>query len=129
MEDERTMVLVVDDEPMILEFVQFVLEEEGYAVVVAVNGKEGEKLCEEHAVSLLITDLIMPDKEGLETIGVIRENHPAMKVIAMSGAVNSETYLKIARKLGAEETLEKPFDRNALVAAVRRVMNTEKKCD
>jgi len=117
----KGVVLVIDDEEAIREFLRFVLERTGYIVVEAENGDKGLRLCSHFHIDIMITDLVMPGKEGLETIRTIKERHDGLKIVAMSGAVNSETYLKVAQGLGAHQTLQKPFSKNQLIACMERL--------
>jgi CheY-like chemotaxis protein len=99
-------ILVIDDESSIRDYVQFLLEREGYTVLTAKDGKEG--IAEFHRngrVDLIITDLVMPEKEGLEALVALCGSNPALKIIAISGVINSQAYLSLASKLGAHATI------------------------
>ena len=113
-------ILVIDDDAQIRRLLRQVLEREGHNVLDAGDGKEGIRFYRENEVDLIITDLIMPEKEGLETIMELRNEQPDLKIIAMSGGgkVPAEAYLKIADTLGAQKTLIKPFAREELLKAV-----------
>ena len=91
-------ILVIDDDDQILRTLHQVLEMEGHEVVDASNGKEGIKLFRENGADLIITDIVMPEKEGLETIMELRRDFPDIKVIAISGGgrVDPESYLTLA---------------------------------
>jgi len=117
-------ILVIEDDFQLRKLVSIVLEKEGYEVVSAANGKVGLKLSMEEPFDLIITDLVMPDKEGLETIMEIRKKS-VVKIIAMSGggSFEPEVYLAMAKKLGANKTIEKPFDLNYLVASVKELLS------
>jgi CheY-like chemotaxis protein len=93
-------------------------------VVEAGNGRDGLSLAREGQPDVVVTDLIMPDKEGLETIIELRRDFPDLPIIAMSGSGLGSHYLKAAEKLGAEKTLAKPFMMEELVQAVREVAHT-----
>ena len=103
-------ILIIDDEAPIRKMLTKLFEKNNYEVILAINGNQGIKLFKENSPDLIITDLIMPEKEGLETIREIREINPDMKIIAISGggAVDPEIYLNLALKLGALETFTKP---------------------
>ena len=101
-------VLVVDDDAKVRALIHAVLEEQGYYVLEAIDGKEACSHVTNHKTDLIITDLIMPEQEGLETIQWIRAASPDMKIIAMSGA-SEASYLRMARHLGANEILRKPL--------------------
>jgi len=114
-------ILVIDDEELLVKMVKTMLEREGFRVLVAPNGKQGLKLFREESVDLVITDIFMPEKEGLETIRELRRESPGVKIIAMSGGMaRAEGFsaLPLAEKLGANHTLLKPFERTELLSAV-----------
>jgi len=116
-------ILLVDDDRQFLHVLRIALEKLGHEVQQAENGKAALALCDSESFEIVVTDLIMPEKEGLETIRELRRNHPAVKVIAMSGGSRrcSFDYLKMARQLGARSTLDKPFTSEALAAAIESV--------
>ena len=117
-------ILVIDDEPLVLELIRTMLVMEGYEVFVAPDGKKGLKLFSEHPADLIITDLIMPEMEGIETISTFRRDFPKVKIIAMSGGGRNDPniYLGLAENLGADCTFSKPFDRKAFLEAVKRLL-------
>lgn len=121
-------ILVIDDDDQILRTLHQVLELEGHEVVNASNGKEGIKLFKENCADLIITDIVMPEKEGLETIVELRRDFPDVKILAISGGgqVAPESYLTLAKHLGALRTLPKPFERDQLLAAVNAMMEQPK---
>ena len=100
------------------------LEREGYEIMDAPGGKEGLKLYRENPIDLIITDIIMPDKEGIEIIMVLRRQFPDVKIIAISGGgrLDPEQYLRIAKSLGVQYTLAKPVEREELFKAVRDLL-------
>lgn len=116
-------ILVVDDNLAFLEIQTEYLRRAGHDVTPAANGIEAMNRVDSHRFDLVITDLIMPDKEGVQVIMELRRKHPGIKIIAMSGGgrVNAEDYLAIARRLGAAKTLSKPFTGDELLAAVAEV--------
>ena len=118
-------ILVIDDEAMMRNMLRQLLEREGYEVFDASDGDEGLKIQMQHPVELVITDLIMPEKEGLETISEFKRNYPDVKVIAMSGGgkIGPDNYLNLAEKFGAQRTLTKPFLMNELLEAVGQLLN------
>ena len=113
-------VLIIDDEPYILLMLKKMLEKAGYEVLLASNGKEGMALFEQHAADLVITDIIMPDKEGLEIILEMKRQRPDLKIIAISGGgrISPESYLECATHFGASRVFQKPFKQKELVAAI-----------
>ena len=111
-------ILIVDDEPSIRQFLAKVFVEAGYEVVEAGNGNEAILAANRGAVDVLITDLVMPDKDGLELIRYFRKNLRNVIVIAMSGADLKDTYLNSGRLLGAHEIIEKPLKSADIVQRV-----------
>lgn len=113
-------ILVVDDEPAIRAVIANALTHEGHTVHEAAHGGEGLELLEREPVDLVILDIYMPTKDGLETLRVLRMTKPALKILAMSGVgqVGKFEPLKIAEKLGADCILEKPFDIEELAQLV-----------
>jgi DNA-binding NtrC family response regulator len=122
MKKNRTTILVIDDDEAMREYVCFALETAGFTMLCAKDGKEGLELVKRNVPHVVVTDLIMPDTEGIETILAIRTLYPECRIIAMSGAANSETYLSMAQCLGANGILQKPFDRSQIQNAVREVL-------
>ncbi len=122
---EEITILVVDDDPAIRIFLRHVLESSGYVVLEASNGRQAvQRLSETKNVDVMITDLIMPDQEGLETIQSVRKEFPNLRMVAMSGGFG-EQFLKAAQKLGASETLHKPFSADEVQAVVRQVLTRQ----
>ena len=95
-------------------------ERAGYDVATADNGRIGIELYDKKPFDVVITDLIMPDMEGIETISILRKKNPEIKVIAISGGGRNspDDYLHLAGKLGAAHTFAKPVDRKKLLNAV-----------
>ncbi|WP_414665014.1 response regulator [Horticoccus sp. 23ND18S-11] len=116
-------ILLVDDDELLRNVLALTLQKMGHVVVEARNGRDALELCAEGLPDLLFTDLIMPEQEGLETIATIRQLHPAVKIIAMSGGGRGDAtdYLKSARLLGADRTLHKPFTQEAMARAIAEV--------
>ena len=121
-------IYVFDDEPSILLMIKKMLERAGHEVEVALNGKEGMKLFERAIPDILITDIIMPEQEGLETIVELRKTHPRLKIIAISGGgrVDREGYLPSARLLGADMVFHKPLVQKDFVEAVNELLERRK---
>jgi CheY-like chemotaxis protein len=116
----RAALLIVDDEEGVRLYFRTILEQAGYRVLEAANGREAVSTLEREPIDLMITDLVMPDQEGLETVQKLRSRGRNLKIIAISGAASS--YLRVARILGADETLPKPVLAEELLAAVDRVL-------
>lgn len=119
-----THILIIDDDLQILDMLSQTLEREGYEVITASDGKEGLRLYRENPVDLIITDIIMPGKEGIETIMDLRREFPHVKIIAISGGgqIDAEQYLSMAQKLGAQRTFIKPFARKELLKAIMELL-------
>ncbi len=119
-------ILVVDDEVKVRAAVRMMLEEAGFEVVEAKDGKEAVKSYRAQPAALILCDLFMPGKDGLETIQELRHEFPAIKIIAISGGgfKGSVDLLPTARNLGAAEVLYKPADQASLLAAVQRLLGT-----
>ena len=117
-------ILIIDDDDQLRLMLRKTLERSGYEVVEAPNGKEGIKRFREMPCDLVITDLIMPEKKGLETISELKEDFPDIKVIAISGGgrVGPNDYLHLAKMLGAAQTLTKPIEREKLLNAVEELL-------
>jgi len=117
-------ILVIDDDENIRLLLRAILEPEGYQVVEAPDGDKGVKAYQKNPTDLVITDLIMPGKEGIETIRDLRREFPNVKIIAVSGGgrIGPDSYLKMAKGVGALCTLSKPIDRSGLLNAVKEVM-------
>jgi DNA-binding response OmpR family regulator len=113
-------ILVIDDDAGVRATVIAILEDHGYEVVTADNGQRGIDAFRRIRPDLLITDIVMPVKEGLQTIKEVRREHPEAKIIAMSAGsrVGRNDFLEIARTLGARDVIVKPFDPDDLVARV-----------
>ena len=117
-------ILIIDDEAPIRGIMRRTLEGSGYAVREAPDGEAGLQAVRAHTPDLVISDLIMPEREGLETIQVLREEFPGVKILAVSGggAVANEGYLMDAELLGADASLAKPFSLTDLRDAVARLL-------
>jgi DNA-binding response OmpR family regulator len=118
-------ILIIDDEPQIRSMLKMMLEREGFNVIVASDGKEGMKIFEKEPVDLVITDLIMPEKEGIEVIQELRKNNSNLPIIAISGGGKNspDTYLNIAKLLGANAIFEKPVAKEKLIDAVNKALD------
>lgn len=117
-------ILVIDDDGAVRSSLEAVLAPMNYRVLVAADGIEGYEKFRHHKPHLVITDIIMPGQEGIETIMKIRKDLPGTKIIAMSGGgrTQSEGYLGLAEKIGADVVLNKPFDFDVLMQAVEKCL-------
>jgi len=117
-------ILIIDDEPQIRSMLKLMLERDGYEVIEAPDGVEGIKVYRQNPADLIITDLIMPNKDGIGMIIELKKEFPDVMIIAMSGGgLNKpDGYLKGAKKLGAACTLTKPIDREEMLKAVKDIL-------
>lgn len=117
-------ILLIDDDEPLRGALRLALMNAGHSVVEASDGRQGVELARGMSVDIVITDLVMPVQEGVETILTLRRERPTLPIIAMSGGVtNSGLYLGIAGKIGASRMLPKPFTPRALIALVDQVLN------
>src|SRR4051812_5408625 len=116
-------ILLIDDDEAFRNMVRKTLERAGYEVQPAGDGKQALELFRQESPDLIITDLVMPEKEGLEMILELRREAPKAKIIAMSGGarMNPRTNLIMAEKFGARKTLAKPFSQQEILEAVAEV--------
>jgi DNA-binding response OmpR family regulator len=119
----RKKVLVVDDEESVRKLLFIILTKAGYQVRVAADGKAAEKMMAEEPADLVVTDLVMPEQEGIETIQNLRQNFPDTKIIAVSGAFDGQ-FLKAAKILGADAVFLKPFSSEKLVISAHNLLQT-----
>src|SRR5210317_1834310 len=105
-------ILIIDDDNQFRTMLRKMVERNGYEVIEASDGKEGIKLYRKNPTDLIITDLIMPEKDGIETIQELRKDFPDVKIIAISGGgrLGPHDYLHLAKMLGAQRTLTKPIE-------------------
>jgi DNA-binding response OmpR family regulator len=113
-------ILVVDDDDQVREVLRVWLEQEGYEVLQADNGRVGVEIQRKTPADLLICDLIMPVQEGIETISQFRAEFPQVGIIAISGGgkIGPESYLSVAGHLGAWKVFTKPLDMTGLIAGI-----------
>lgn len=113
-------ILVIDDESDIGEMTKLLLERAGHEVACTTDGRTASRLITERQFEVVITDMLMPDRDGLEVMADLRRQHPAVKIIAASGGgrISSDSYLQIARRSGAHALLPKPFTMKELLASL-----------
>ena len=118
-------ILIIDDDVQYREMLFDTLQHAGFDVEEAEDGEKGIQLQQKNPFDLIITDIIMPNKEGIGTIMELRNDFPKLKIIAISGGgrVVPNDYLEIAEKLGAHRTLSKPFERKDLIATINELLN------
>jgi CheY-like chemotaxis protein len=121
-----TRILIIDDEAQIRSMLKLMLERDGYEVAEAPDGMEAIRNYRQNPADLIITDLIMPNQDGIGMIIALKKEFPNVKIIAMSGGgLNKpEGYLKGARKLGAARTLTKPINRDEMLRAIKDVLKS-----
>mgnify|MGYP002725872136 CR=1 FL=1 len=116
-------ILVVDDDPNLLNLVKQWLELDQHFVVSAANGNQATTKMNNEEFDLIITDIVMPDKEGLGLIREIRQSNGDIPILAMSGTKkNSDTYLAHAKKLGADRILVKPLAHDFFIGTVNELL-------
>ena len=117
-------ILIIDDNEEIRRLLRRVLESAQYEILEAGDGDEGLKRVEEEPVDLVITDIFMPEKDGLEMLREMRKTHPGMRVIAMSGGgqLGNMDILRMARSFGAFRVMAKPFNFREMLQAVSEAL-------
>ena len=119
------VILLIDDEKPFRAVIKQVLTRAGYDVVEAADGVEGINRFYEQPTDMIITDIIMPEKEGVETIIELRRDFPDVKIIAISGGsrgLDAHNYLSYVKHLGVERVFAKPFDREELLEAIQELL-------
>ena len=113
-------ILIIDDDDNLRDALRRTLHKEGYTIIEASEGGRGLRQLAHSQVDLILLDMFMPDKDGLETIVELRRTHPGIKIIAMSGGGFKGTVdvLHVAKKMGVRRTLAKPFTHAELIEAV-----------
>lgn len=124
MKEDMTKILVIEDDDSFRNVLVQMLEKAGYEVCQAENGNKALSICEDFQPDLVLSDIIMPDKEGLETIQELVLTKKDIKIIAMSGGgrFGPDSYLPLAKRLGARRTLQKPFMRDELLNTIKEVL-------
>jgi len=129
-----TRIMIIDDDEAMRDVLAEILKRDGFEVCVAGDGVEGLELLRESGADLVITDVIMPRKNGIDTVREIRADFPDTRIIVISGggnitpmdyepgAIKTAAYLALASDTGADVTLTKPFERNELIKAVRELV-------
>lgn len=114
-------ILVADDNSLVRDFICSVLEDAGYETIQAAEGNQALALCRTQPVGLMVTDLCMPEKDGIETIRSLAKEGSPIKIVATSGAMDG-LYLSVVEKLGADSVLPKPIDPKHLLEIVARLL-------
>lgn len=117
-------ILVVDDEKQVRDMLRMVLERAGYEVFEAPDGAKALRVFQERPADLVIVDIVMPEREGFETIRELKLINPGVRLIAISGGgrVDPAIYLKCAAQIGAQHTFAKPIDHGRLLEAIEELL-------
>ena len=118
-------VLVIDDDPLFREIAKEMLTQAGHMVILADDGAKAVLLPAEPTPDLAVVDMLMPERDGIETIGDLKARWPSVKLIAVSGGargLSSSLLLRTAKSLGADATLEKPLQARGFIDLVRRLL-------
>ena len=120
-------ILIIEDDVPVRTVIRRMVEAEGHEVIEAQDGQTGVEAYRENPADLVITDIVMPKKEGLETIKELRKDYPDVRIIAISGGgkVQGKQYLELASKFGAMRTFEKPFTWKKLMETVSELLSRE----
>jgi CheY-like chemotaxis protein len=120
-------ILVIDDDTVLRELMTEVLRDEGHDVHAAADGTEAMQLTRQEMFHLVVTDILMPGKQGIDTILELKSRFPAIKILAISGGGQGAAagYLQAAASMGAQKTLAKPFLVEAFLEAVRELLGQE----
>jgi len=121
-------ILIMDDDDRFRKMLREMLEVAGYEVLEAPDGEVGTKLYREDPADLIILDIFMPEKEGIETVIELKRDFPDVKIIAISagGRMGQLDYLDKAKSLGALKSLAKPFDRQEMLDAIEELLGQDK---
>jgi hypothetical protein len=123
-ESPKPTIVVADDEAPLRRLLALTLVRAGYTVLEASQGRQALELCRSNRVDLLLTDLVMPEQEGLETIRQLRADLPHVRIVAMSGAFDGR-FLNVAKAFGADAVLQKPFDGRTVLRTVSSLIGTQ----
>jgi len=118
-------ILIIDDEELFRQMLKQMLEQAGHEVMEAADGNQGLALFHEHPADLVITDMFMPEKDGISTIHDLKEEFPDLKLIAVTGGGNRRRgfeYLEFAGKIGADRAMSKPFERKEILTAIEELL-------
>ena len=115
-------IIVIDDNVDMRNILKDALEDEGHEVHAADNGESGLALVAQHTPQVVITDIFMPVKEGVNVVRTIKSKYPGIKILVISGADRRDNYFETAKKFGADETLAKPFMIGDLIDMVKKYM-------
>lgn len=117
------LILIIEDDVLMRSLCKEMLEHAGYDVIVASNGCEGLKLLDQTSIDLVITDVFMPVRDGLEVIMTLHREKPRIPIIAFTGNTVGRDFLSAAKHLGARHTIAKPFSATDLIDAVQQQLH------
>lgn len=122
-------ILVIEDDLEMREMLKTMLEREGYDVLIAADGQEGFDVFSSEPTNLIITDILMPEKDGIDVIDYFHSNYPGVNIIAISGGgcVGPEDWLQLVKHMGVSYTFKKPFNRKELLKTVRELLPSRKR--
>lgn len=114
-------ILVAEDESLVREMLEDALQNDGYTVLTAEDGQQAQRILDKQRVDLVVTDLIMPERDGLELLIMVRDTYPKIPVIVITAPSNN-VYLPAARRLGAAYCFEKPLVLSTFLAAIQALL-------
>lgn len=120
-------ILLIEDDQDIRRATKLKLERDGYEVTDIPDGRKAVSICRDANIDVVLTDVVMPDQEGIETIRMLRKMKPEVHIIAISGGgryASSEEYLDIAGTLGADRTFQKPIDLDEVEHAIQELVGS-----
>ena len=117
-------ILLIDNDPAVREVLRIALMTAGYSISEAANGRQGINSFRKAPTDIVITDIYMPDRDGLEVIEALRRTHPTVKILAISGASGNMNYLHRAEVLGADRVLAKPLSMPIVLRVVSELLGT-----
>jgi DNA-binding response OmpR family regulator len=119
-----TKILIIDDDALVRTTLEYLLRDAGYEIATAEDGMRGMAMFRSEQPDLVITDIIMPEQEGIQTINEMRKAKPDAKIIAISSSrrIGNVDFLKMARSLGAMDVVSKPFDADELLTIVENCL-------
>ncbi len=120
-------ILIIDDDVKFLKMLRQMLEHAGHTVLDAPNGKIGAQLFRDDRTEIIITDIFMPEKDGIELIRELKKEFPTVGIISMSGGGRKSefNYLEMAEMLGADRSFAKPFERQEMLDAIQELVGQE----
>ena len=120
-------ILLVEDDDLVRDMLTQILERAKHEVTCAIDGDEAAKLLQSSSPDIMVTDLIMPKKSGITLISEVKDKHPKMEIIAISGGgrLNPMGYLDLSESIGATVSFEKPIDKSALLMAIDLLLHSK----